>query len=213
MLSKRLFGTVLATLGTVFTFGTVSAMASSYAVVQPGQSMWKIAQTHGVSVDALEQANPSVNPMNLLVGTKLTLPTTENTSAVASSSTSTSSWKQNLYWLEHVINAEAGGESLETQIAVGDVILHRLDSGQYGNTVHDVVFQVTSGHYQFTSVMNGYIYTSPNASSIQAAIDVMNGQDVVPGAFVFYNPAQTPAGSWVWSQPTVSQIGHLVFAK
>ena len=219
--------------------------SKSTVTVQPGDTLWTIAQAHGVSVQALQSANPSVNPNDLLVGEVLTLPdvgsgvnagsagtspvnavSTSNApnpsgaasvsgaTSAASSATSSTVAEQNLYWMEHVINAEAGGDTLEAQIAVGDVILHRLQAGGYGSTVHDVVFQVINGYYQFTSVANGYIYTTPSATSVQAAVAVLdNGEDVVPGAMVFYNPANTPASSWVRSQPYIAQIDNLVFAK
>lgn len=93
--------------------------------------------------------------------------------------------------------------------------MHRIQSGQYGgNSVYDVVFGRENGVYQFSSVANGYIYHPANASSVQAAKDVLqDGTDEVPGALVFYNPSQTSAGNWVWSQPTVATIGNLTFAK
>lgn len=229
--------------GTILTLpsSTATGRPSSQAVtspstvmVRPGDTLWIIARAHGVTVQALQSANPSVNPNDLLVGQVLTLPgsgsgTSGNAGGIGSSPSTASGLgsssgssgapsstvaEQNLYWMEHVINAEAGGDSLEAQIAVGDVILHRLQAGGYGSTVHDVVFQVINGYYQFTSVANGYIYTAPSAMSTQAAVDVLdNGADVVPGAMVFYNPAKTNASSWVRSQPYITQIDNLVFAK
>ncbi|GMA65359.1 cell wall hydrolase [Alicyclobacillus fastidiosus] len=121
---------------------------------------------------------------------------------------------ENLYWMEHVINAEAGGESLTAQISVGDVVLHRLQSGQHGGTVRDVVFEETGGCYQFSCVPNGAIYKTPNASSVQAAKDVLqHGEDEVPHAMVFYNPSETSSDNWVRSQTRIIQYDHLVFAK
>ncbi|GMA62852.1 cell wall hydrolase [Alicyclobacillus fastidiosus] len=184
---------------------TSAFAATNTVTVQPGSTMWNISKADGISVQSMENANSNVNPNDLEVGTQLVLPT-------GSQSYDTPG---NLYWMEHVINAEAGGESLQAQIAVGDVIMHRMESGSYGgNSVYDVVFQQTDGIYQFSSVPNGYIYTTPDASSIEAAKDVLqNGTEEVPGALVFYNPAQTPAGNWVWSKPTIAQFGHLVFAQ
>lgn len=183
-----------------------SAFAATNTVeVQPGNTMWTISQSKGISLQSLENANPNINPNDLLIWTQLQLPT-ENQSFDTDG---------NLYWMEHIINAEAGGESLQAQIAVGDVIMHRMESGAYGgNSVYDVVFQQTDGIYQFTSVENGYVKTTPNASSIEAANDVLkNDTEEVPGALVFYNPSQTPAGNWVWSNPTIAQYGNLVFAQ
>lgn len=201
--------------GTMLTLPASSSQPASVklntVVVQPGQTLWLIARAHGVTVQTLQAANPGVNPANLQVGKRLVLP-----SAVASTAASAtpSTAQQNLYWMEHVINAEAGGLSLQAQIAVGDVVMHRMRAGGYGSTVRSVVFQVISGHYQFTSVANRSIYNPPAATSDQAAVDVLSkGSEVVPGAMVFYNPAKTPASSWVRKQPTIKQIGPLVFAK
>ncbi|MCL6548071.1 MAG: cell wall hydrolase [Alicyclobacillus sp.] len=119
----------------------------------------------------------------------------------------------NLYWMARVIHAEAGAEPMDTKIAVGNVVMHRLQKAGTSR-VKDVVFAVEGGHYQFTSVANGYIYTEPDPDSVRAARTVLARQrDVVPGALVFYNPAETPDGSWVWDQPVIRKIGHLVFAK
>ncbi|EPZ45048.1 hypothetical protein N007_09550 [Alicyclobacillus acidoterrestris ATCC 49025] len=121
--------------------------------------------------------------------------------------------KQNLYWMARVINAEAGGESRMAQIGVGDVVLHRLRSGKHGTSVHDVVFETVGGVHQFSCVPNGAIYKTPNASSIQAAKDVLNGAEDVPHATVFYNPSETSSSNWVQSRVRVKQYDHLVFAK
>ncbi len=194
--------------GTVLQLPATQSQQNTY-VVQPSDTLWKIAQRYNISVTALTNANPTVNPMNLIVGTVINIPT-----QTSPSQNPTNVEQQNQYWLEHAIHAEADGEPLDAQIAVGDVILHRLDSGTYGSTVKDVLFQVTNGHYQFTCVANGQIYTSPTASNIQAADDaLLNHDNLVPGALVFYNPAKTVSGSWVWSQPTIAKIGDFIFAK
>lgn len=195
------------------------SQATTY-MVKSGDSLWSIAKNFNVSLSGLEQANPSITPTNLVIGTTLNIPSNSvTTTATAVTSTGDASatgtvGQQNLYWLEHVISAEANAEPLDAQIAVGDVVLHRLESGQDGSTIKDVVFQVSNGHYQFTCVANDFIYNAPTASSIQAATQVLDAQqDVVPGALVFFNPAQTPSNSWVWTQPQVAQIGHFIFAK
>lgn len=244
-------------------FGVSNAFAETITV-EPGQSLWTIAHSHGLPVQLVESANPNVNPLNLPIGSSIRIPEVEDVTVkpgdtlfligkrfgvstsemlaanpamnplnlpigstvrvpvglsqpsdvpqahVAASIPATSS---DLYWLERVIHAEAGGEPLQAQIAVGDVIMHRIAAGGYGSTVQQVVFQVSDGHYQFESVANGYIYSQPDAQNVQAALDVLKGDDVVPGALVFYNPSETPSGSWVWQQPVVAQIGRLVFAK
>lgn len=196
----------------------ISAMAST-VTVQPGDTLWKIATAQNISLQALEAANPSIDPTNMLVGTVLTLPaastnSTTATSEISTSSNTSSQYAQNLYWMEHVIHAEAEGETLQAQIAVGDVVLHRMETPGYPTTVQGVVFQQINGYYQFSCVPNGYIYSTPDAQSIQAAIDVLqNHTDVVPGAYVFFNPAQTPSNSWVWNQPRIASIDNFIFCS
>jgi N-acetylmuramoyl-L-alanine amidase len=134
--------------------------------------------------------------------------------ATYSSTAAANAYTQNLYWMSHVIHAEASGEPIQAQIAVGDVVMHRLEtSGQY-KSVHDVVFAVENGHYQFTCVANGYIYSTPNSAAVTAAKEVLNQHvDVVPGASVFFNPVETPSSSWVWSQPRITRIGDFIFSR
>lgn len=201
--------------GTILQVPSTSALKPNTYVIQHGDTFWKIAERYSTSVTSIANANKSVNPANLLVGTTINIPTSvQSPSQINSNQNAASVGEQNLYWMEHAIHAEAVGEPLSAQIAVGDVILHRLEAGTYGSTVKDVLFQVINGHYQFTCVLNGQIYSSPTTSNIQAADDVLiNHEDVAPGALVFYNPAKTPANSWVWSQPTVAKIGDFVFAK
>ncbi len=192
-----------------------AGQTSSTYVVHSGDSLWKIAQRYNTSVTSITKANPTLSPADLIIGTTINIPSsTMNSAQTNFNQSSTNIYQQNLYWMEHAIHAEADGEPLDAQIAVGDVILHRLETGTYGSTIKDVLFQVINGHYQFTCVANGQIYTTPTASSIQAANDVLvNHDDMVPGAFVFYNPAKTASGSWVWSQPAIAKIGDFIFAK
>lgn len=118
-----------------------------------------------------------------------------------------------LYWLSHIIHAEALDQPLNAQIAVGDVVMNRVHSPQYPNTVKGVIFQISGGHYQFTPVLNGFIYTQPDAASIEAAKKVLQGMNLVPNAYVYYTPSKTPANSWVRKQPVITSIGDFVFAK
>lgn len=124
--------------------------------------------------------------------------------------------RANRYWMAHVIYAESGGESYDTQVAVGDVVYHRMHSSTFGDTgsVYDVVFQRTNGVYQFSCVPNRSIYKTPSASAWRAADAVLHEHvDLVPGAYVFDNPSEVSADNWVEKQPYLATFGHLVFAK
>jgi spore germination cell wall hydrolase CwlJ-like protein len=119
-----------------------------------------------------------------------------------------------LLWLARAIEAEAGGEPYPTKIAVGDVILNRVRSPLYPDTIHDVLFQVVSGKYAFTCVQNGWIYHTPSAASWEAARAVLyRRENIVPDALVFYTNSKTPADSWVRTRPVVKVMGDMYFAR
>jgi N-acetylmuramoyl-L-alanine amidase len=216
---KRKLSVAIASAAAVLLTGVVTAQAAtlSTVTVQPGQTFWTISQQYGVSLNALEAANPQVPALDILVGTQLKLPTASSLPVMNSMEASVASpydTSANLYWMAHLISAEAQGTSMSAQIAVGDVVLHRLESSGYGSNVYDVVFQQTDGYAQFSCTTNGFIYNTPVPSAYTAAEDVLAKQvDLVPGAMVFFNPAQTPSGSWVWSQPRTNEIGPFIFAQ
>jgi len=191
--------------------------------VQPSDTMWRLAKKHHLPLTTIVAANPKVNPQNLMVGTVISMPdiaANRPTSAPAgsepSSGTTTATHPAagpDLYWLARAVHAEADGEPMKAQIAVADVILNRMHNASYPSSVYGTIFQVISGHYQFSCVPDGTIYNVPDATNMQAATQAMNGMNLVPTAYVFYNPAKTPSNSWVWRQPTVTHIADFVFAQ
>ena len=117
--------------------------------------------------------------------------------------------QESLYWLSRIIYAESGNQPLAGKIAVGNVVLNRVNSSAFPNTVYSVVFQGS----QFTPVMNGTIYSTPNAESVIAAKLCLDGANTVGDALYFVNPRATP-GSWASrNRPYVATIGaHAFFA-
>ena len=101
-----------------------------------------------------------------------------------------------LYWLSRIINAESEGEPIEGQIAVGNVVMGRVESEDFPDTIPDVIFDVNSGVYQFEPVENGRVYLEPTAQSVEAAMRVLDGEETVDGALFFYAPALSP-GTWI----------------
>jgi len=100
-----------------------------------------------------------------------------------------------LYWLSRVISAESGAEPLNGQIAVGNVVLNRVASDTFPNTVPGVVFDRNFA-VQFEPVENGTIYNTPTAQSVTAAKRALNGESVVGNALYFYAPALSQ-GIWI----------------
>ncbi len=128
----------------------------------------------------------------------------ENEEKAGSNSNYTSS---DLYLLAKCIYGEARGESYTGQVAVGAVVLNRVASSMFPNTISGVIYQKGA----FTAVSDGQINLTPNQTAINAAQDAMNGWDPTYGCLYYYNPA-TATSSWIFSRQTVTTIGRHVFA-
>lgn len=100
-----------------------------------------------------------------------------------------------IYWLSRIIEAEAGGEILEGKIAVGNVVLNRVDDPRYPNTIYSVIFDFKHG-IQFTPAYTGTIYNNPSEDSIIAAKIALEGYEIVPGVLFFFNP-RIATSSWI----------------
>ena len=92
-----------------------------------------------------------------------------------------------LYWLARIIYAEAGGESMEGMIAVGNTILNRVESDLYPDTIYDVIFD-RKYTVQYEPVLNGTIYNTPSADAYEAARRCLEGENVVGDCLFFLNP-------------------------
>ncbi|MBE6963179.1 MAG: cell wall hydrolase [Ruminococcaceae bacterium] len=111
-----------------------------------------------------------------------------------------------LYWLSRVISAESGAEPLNGQIAVGNVVLNRVESETFPNTIPAVVFDRNFA-VQFEPVENGTIYNPPTAQSVTAAKRALDGESVVGKALYFYAPALSQ-GIWInANRPYLTTIG------
>lgn len=109
--------------------------------------------------------------------------------------------------LARLIYAEARGETYSGMVAVGAVVLNRVKSPSFPNTISGVIYQP----YAFTCVSDGQINLSPNSTALSAAKDAMNGWDPSYGSLYYYNPA-IATSKWIFSRKTVVTIGKHVFA-
>lgn len=117
-----------------------------------------------------------------------------------------------LYWLARIIGAEAKGEPFSGQVAVGNVVLNRVASRQYPNTIYDVIFDRTYG-VQFSPTANGTIYQTPSQSAIWAAKVCLEGYTLSPDILYFFNPS-IATSHWIASNCTYAfRIGGHVFYK
>lgn len=112
-----------------------------------------------------------------------------------------------VYLLARTIYAEGRGEPYTGQVAIGAVILNRVRSSQFPNTISGVVYQKNA----FTAVTDGQINLTPNETAMKAARDAINGWDPTGGAIYYYNPA-VATSAWIFDRQTVTVIGKHVFA-
>lgn len=126
----------------------------------------------------------------------------------SSTSTSTSVNSSDLNLLARVVYAEARGEVYAGQVAIAAVVLNRVKSSSFPNSIAGVIYQ--SG--AFTAVSDGQINLTPNETAKKAAQDALNGWDPTYGCIYYFNP-NTATNAWIWSRPHVITIGKHRFCK
>ncbi len=114
--------------------------------------------------------------------------------------------EQDLQLMANAVYGEARGEPYEGQVAVAAVILNRLESNEFPNTISEIIFQPRA----FTAVADGQIWLEPNDRAKQAVLDAMNGWDPSENALYYFNP-ETATSPWIWSRPQIKQIGEHIF--
>ena len=129
-------------------------------------------------------------------------------SSGGNSSNSTSSNSNNVNLLAHLIYGEARGEPYTGQVAVGAVVMNRVKSSSFPNSIAGVIYQ--SG--AFDAVSDGQINLSPDSTAKKAAQDAINGWDPSYGAIYYFNPS-TATNKWIWSRPHTVTIGKHRFCK
>ncbi|MBR5537038.1 MAG: cell wall hydrolase [Clostridia bacterium] len=101
-----------------------------------------------------------------------------------------------VYWLARIIEAESGAEPYRGKLAVGNVILNRVKSADFPNSIYGVIFDRKNG-VQFTPVANGTIYNTPSEESVRAAKDCLSGTSVVGNCLYFFNPKTATKAGWI----------------
>jgi len=121
-----------------------------------------------------------------------------------------SGYASDLDLLARLITAEAQGEPYEAKVAVGAVVMNRVQSGSWPATIQDVIYQKINGYDQFTPVANGWINKPAEAESIKAAAAALKGADPTGGAEFYYDDSTT--NSWILGKPVSIQIGSMIYA-
>ena len=126
----------------------------------------------------------------------------------SSNSSSSSSNSNNVNLLARLVYGEARGEPYTGQVAVAAVVLNRVKSSKFPNTISGVVYQ----NGAFDAVSDGQINMTPDETAKKAAQDALNGWDPSYGAIYYFNP-NTATNKWIWSRPMTVTIGKHRFCK
>jgi len=177
----------------VLFLGTNATEAATTYSVKNGDTLWNIAIHYGLSVNAIKTANNKTSDM-ILIGERLTIPV------------SVSSYEKRL--LAQIVTAEAKGEPYAGQVAVAVVILNRVKSSQFPNTIHTVIYEPR----QFTPVSDGTIDKPASASAERAVDEALAFQGQGNGSLFFYNP-KTATNHWNATRQHTVTIGNHIFAK
>ncbi|MFY9603297.1 MAG: cell wall hydrolase [bacterium] len=206
---KILFTTLL----TLFLIVTIAfpTMAAPYHTVAWGESLWQLANIYGTTVFALQEAN-GLWDSQIYAGEQLVIPEEYPAVEAARTVTTTSTRSPETGWeidlLARMIHAEAESEPYAGKVAVGAVILNRLEDPRFPDDLNGVLFSP----WEFEPVMNNRFWSiTPSAEAYAAAEEALAGWDPTGGALYFYNPV-TSTSPWIFSRPVVTQIGNHVFA-
>lgn len=222
----NLFGTSISTLKTTNKLqsdkiypGQILDVSAKIHTVQKGNTLYSIAKKYNVKLFSLRKANHKWNDL-ILPGRKLIIPASKTSSnATLSSSTAKSdsskaviSYTQEEFdLLARLITAEANGEPYSAMVGIGAVVVNRVKSAEWPNTISAVINDVPGGYYQFTPVENGYINNPATDEAKKAAKEVLNGSDPSKKAMFYYD--DTCTNEWIKSKPVTVKIGSMIFAK
>jgi N-acetylmuramoyl-L-alanine amidase len=165
-------------------------------------SVKEFQKNNGLTVDGVvghQTANAIIK--------QVSQPTTPNTTSTPSRGIVSYS-NQDMDYLASLVYGEARGEPFEGQVAVAAVVLNRVASPQFGDSIAEVIFEPGA----FTAVADGQFYLKPDHTSYQAVQAALRGWDPSKNALYYWNPA-TATNKWVWTRTVVTQIGRHVFAR
>lgn len=120
-----------------------------------------------------------------------------------------SGYSQNdIQLMANAVYGESRGEPYIGQVAVAAVILNRVQSASFPNTISGVIFEPRA----FTAVADGQIWLTPNETAKKAVLDAINGWDPTGNAIYYFNP-DTATSGWIWGRPQIKKIGKHIFCK
>lgn len=207
--------------------GQKLTISAKIYTVKAGDTLSKIAKANKITLAALRKANSKWTD-SLKAGQKLIIPgvkpgTTVSQKVEAASTMRAASTmkaasdgvipytKEEKDLLARLITAEATGQPYNAMVAIGGVVINRVQSKDWPNTINDVIYDVPGGYYQFTPVKNGYINKPASSIAIKAAGEALRGADPSKGAMFYFDDSST--NKWLWSKTQTAQYGKMVFVK
>ena len=192
----------------VVIFDVETAQASSWQyTVQSGDNLWALANFHGTTVSGIRNAS-NIHSNIIRPGQVLNIPSNTTTTSTNAGRVSNNLSQNERDLFARVIEGEARGEPYVGQVGVAAVILNRIDSPEFPNSLTGVIYQ----RHAFEAVTNGSIWRrNPSQDSYRALDAAMNGWDPTYGSIFFWNPYKA-VSTWVWSRPIQVQYGEHVFA-
>jgi len=190
--------------------------------VKSGDTMTQIAKDHHISLQELSRLNPQIKNIDLIyvgqtVNTSKSVDATDSPEMVADPPEKEPAQPEiivgyseyEIDLLARLVRAEAESEPYQGKVAVACVVLNRVDSSAFPNTIKEVIYQKG----QFQPVRNGEINKPADVDSIKAVNEALKEKrNVAAGSLFFYNPA-IATSRWLDSRATTLEIGHHVFKK
>lgn len=213
----QLFNTSAATIintnkltnSTIYPKQILNVPAVTYTV-QAGDSLYLIGKKFNISIDLIKKIN-NLGTSTIYVNQKLNLPAGSSIKGSTTLTTSTGVYSQSdIDLLARLIQAEAQGESYTAKVAVGAVVLNRIEDPRFPKSISSVIYEKFGPYYQFTPVLNGWINKPASQESINAAIEALKGTDPTNGAVYYFDTSIT--NTWLLSKPVAIKLGNLVFA-
>lgn len=192
--------------GNFYDAGSETNESVIHYVVQEGDTLSEIAENFGMSLAQLVTSNNLTSNL-IRPGDELLISGRARPEVLSRGNIS----REDLVLLARLIYAEARGESFDGQIAVGAVILNRIASGEFPDSIREVIMQRNGKVCQFSPVADGSINLEPDERAINAALQALMGSDPTGGALFFYNP-HTATDQWIRTLPVITRIGNHVFA-
>jgi spore germination cell wall hydrolase CwlJ-like protein len=175
--------------------------------VKSGDTLKKVAAKYGVTVTAIKKANHK-KTSTIKIGQKLIIPGIQ---PVSGSGAIVPYTKDEVSLLARLIEAEASGEPYQAKVAVGAVVINRVQSKDWAPSIKDVIYQKFGQYYQFTPVKNGMIDKPASSDSTRAAWEALKGTDPSRNAIYYFD--NTSTNNWLWAKTRTASIGKMVFVK